>query len=169
MGNRQRTGGGRTLSRRELLKGGVGAGFLGLGLATLGLPTLSSPVEAAFVQQEAESPYYYKSEGGKLHKVAPLSRIKDYPKRFTVRTSKRKIAVYAFAEKKKDKTEYYVLSNICTHQGCPVRWNKGNNFFQCPCHGARYNKYGKVIRPPAPKPLQRFEAVVKEDTLYMKL
>ena len=160
----------RKLSRRKLLKGGVGVGFLGLGMATLGIPRFASPVHAAFLQQEVESPYYLKPEGGKLHKVAPVSRVKEDPKRFRVKTTKRKVAVYAFKEKdEKGKTRYHILSSICTHQGCLVSWQKSNNFYHCPCHGARYNKYGKVIRPPAPKPLQRFEAVVKDDTLYMKL
>jgi cytochrome b6-f complex iron-sulfur subunit len=45
------------------------------------------------------------------------------------------------------------LSWSCTHQGCSVRWQDANGQFECPCHEARYDRYGVVVGGPAPRPL----------------
>ncbi len=50
-----------------------------------------------------------------------------------------------------DNDGLHAISNICTHLGCivsPVDWG-----FQCPCHGSKFDKKGKVIGGPAPRPL----------------
>jgi len=45
----------------------------------------------------------------------------------------------------------------CTHLGCTVPFNTSKDFFECPCHGSRYDKHTAVVlRTPAPKPLQLF-------------
>ena len=49
----------------------------------------------------------------------------------------------------------HAISNVCTHLGCivaAVDWG-----FQCPCHGSKFNKSGKVIGGPAPRPLPWLE------------
>jgi len=51
----------------------------------------------------------------------------------------------------------YVISSICTHLGCNVRWNPVRGGFDCPCHGSKYDGNGKNIAGPAPKPLKWFE------------
>ncbi len=33
----------------------------------------------------------------------------------------------------------------CTHRGCEVEWNAGDNQFQCPCHGAAFAPSGANI------------------------
>jgi|BEDMetMinimDraft_2_1075160.scaffolds.fasta_scaffold00522_9 Rieske Fe-S protein len=47
----------------------------------------------------------------------------------------------------------FVLSNSCTHLGCPVAWNQAVLRFQCPCHGSQFNIYGQVVHGPAQAPL----------------
>jgi cytochrome b6-f complex iron-sulfur subunit len=45
----------------------------------------------------------------------------------------------------------------CTHLGCTVPFNAAKDFFECPCHGSRYDKHTAVVlKSPAPKPLQLF-------------
>jgi cytochrome b6-f complex iron-sulfur subunit len=45
----------------------------------------------------------------------------------------------------------------CTHLGCTVPFSTEHDFFECPCHGSRYDKRTAVVlRLPAPKPLQLF-------------
>ncbi|GJQ15196.1 hypothetical protein GpartN1_g6987.t1 [Galdieria partita] len=44
----------------------------------------------------------------------------------------------------------YGLNAVCTHLGCVVPWNAGQNKFICPCHGSQYDRTGKVVRGPAP-------------------
>ncbi len=52
---------------------------------------------------------------------------------------------------KEDSTiESYGINAVCTHLGCVVPWNAGQNKFMCPCHGSQYDDTGKVVRGPAP-------------------
>lgn len=39
----------------------------------------------------------------------------------------------------------------CTHMGCALRWNAIEHTWDCPCHGSRYEKDGKLICNPAKK------------------
>ncbi|MBD2313099.1 cytochrome b6-f complex iron-sulfur subunit [Desertifilum sp. FACHB-1129] len=63
-----------------------------------------------------------------------------------------------------DKTlESYGLNAVCTHLGCVVPWNGGENKFICPCHGSQYDNTGKVVRGPAPLSLALVHAEVSDD------
>jgi len=48
------------------------------------------------------------------------------------------------------------LSDICTHQGCNVRYDPGAKVLNCPCHGSRFSMAGTVIRGPASSPLKKY-------------
>ena len=39
----------------------------------------------------------------------------------------------------------------CTHMGCALKWNRQEQVWECPCHGSRYTKDGKLIENPALK------------------
>jgi cytochrome b6-f complex iron-sulfur subunit len=57
----------------------------------------------------------------------------------------------------------YGINAVCTHLGCVVPWNGGENKFICPCHGSQYNDEGKVVRGPAPLSLALAVADVTDD------
>jgi cytochrome b6-f complex iron-sulfur subunit len=55
------------------------------------------------------------------------------------------------------------FSTRCTHQGCNVGWQAGNDRFHCPCHGSSFNRYGEQSGGPAPRPLDLFAITVNDD------
>jgi cytochrome b6-f complex iron-sulfur subunit len=48
---------------------------------------------------------------------------------------------------------FLALSLRCSHLGCSVHWNEQKELFLCPCHASQFDKTGKVLSPPAPRPL----------------
>lgn len=43
----------------------------------------------------------------------------------------------------------HTVSPRCTHMGCLVSWNNGEESWDCPCHGSRFDDNGQVIHAPA--------------------
>lgn len=58
-------------------------------------------------------------------------------------------------------TEYVAVSRVCTHLGCTIAWQEKEDFFECPCHGARFDRTGKVLRAPANGPLARLKVTIE--------
>jgi glycine/D-amino acid oxidase-like deaminating enzyme/nitrite reductase/ring-hydroxylating ferredoxin subunit len=61
-----------------------------------------------------------------------------------IRRGLKKVAVYC-----DERGTPHELSAICKHLGCIVDWNPVESTWDCPCHGSRYDKFGRVINGPA--------------------
>jgi cytochrome b6-f complex iron-sulfur subunit len=48
------------------------------------------------------------------------------------------------------------LYQRCVHLGCRVPFCASSQWFECPCHGSKYNKVGEKVGGPAPRGLDRF-------------
>jgi cytochrome b6-f complex iron-sulfur subunit len=55
----------------------------------------------------------------------------------------------------------------CTHLNCTFPWNPMDQQFQCPCHGSRYAPDGRVVRGPAPLPLQIVQVAVIDNSILL--
>lgn len=58
------------------------------------------------------------------------------------------------------------LSAVCTHLGCTVN-HVPHDGYHCPCHGSRFNRQGKVLGGPAPRPLPWFLVTLTKDGRLM--
>ena len=61
------------------------------------------------------------------------------------------------------------FSRRCTDLGCLVSWNKEREEFLCPCHQGVFDKTGRNIAGPPPRPLDRFQIVKKGEQLYVSI
>ena len=56
---------------------------------------------------------------------------------------------------------FLAISRKCTHLGCTVTWNSEKKQFICPCHASAFDITGDVIKPPAPRALDLYEAYIE--------
>lgn len=115
-----------------------------LGLATLGVIILSSLTAlAGMLRLSKPNVYYEESRKFKIGKPGnfPVGLIKSL--------EDQKVFIFS------DTDGLHAITKICTHLGCIVAL--ADFGFQCPCHGSRYNREGKVIAGPAPRPLAWLE------------
>ncbi len=54
------------------------------------------------------------------------------------------------------------LYQRCVHLGCRVPFCQQSQWFECPCHGSKYNTAGEYKLGPAPRGLDRFMVSVSE-------
>lgn len=59
-------------------------------------------------------------------------------------------------------TNVRTLYQRCTHLGCKPNFCVTNFWFECPCHGSRYDRLGIKVKElgPAPRSLDRFASMV---------
>jgi cytochrome b6-f complex iron-sulfur subunit len=60
---------------------------------------------------------------------------------------------------------YVALYQKCPHLGCRVPWCQTSQWFECPCHGSKYNRVGEQRGGPAPRGLDHWIVTVSGDKL----
>jgi cytochrome b6-f complex iron-sulfur subunit len=59
------------------------------------------------------------------------------------------------------------LYQRCVHLGCRVPFCLSSKWFECPCHGSKYNFAGEYQLGPAPRGLDRFKMTVEGDQVIV--
>lgn len=54
------------------------------------------------------------------------------------------------------------VNPTCTHAGCTVNWEAGQNKFACPCHGSQFGPDGQVLQGPAKNSLTTYAAKIED-------
>ena len=156
----------RTFLRYSLV-GGVSAGLGGFGLASLGFlwPNLSGGFGADIVLPDPaadllatikseRAPFQYPS--GRMYVVAWNPSLPG--------------AMEAYGEDHAildDNNGLMALYQKCVHLGCRVPWCQSSQWFECPCHGSKYNKWGEWVGGPAPRGLDRFPSKIDDSGMLV--
>lgn len=64
-------------------------------------------------------------------------------------------------------TGIIALYQKCPHLGCRVPWCDTSQWFECPCHGSKYNRVGQKKGGPAPRGMDMFSFVVSGDKMVI--
>jgi glycine/D-amino acid oxidase-like deaminating enzyme/nitrite reductase/ring-hydroxylating ferredoxin subunit len=75
-----------------------------------------------------------------------------------IRHGAKKVAVYC-----DEGGTHHACSAVCPHLGCIVSWNAVEKSWDCPCHGSRFDPYGKVVNGPANEDLERMSVDPHQD------
>jgi cytochrome b6-f complex iron-sulfur subunit len=59
------------------------------------------------------------------------------------------------------------LYQKCVHLGCRVPFCQQSQWFECPCHGSKYNDAGEYQLGPAPRGLDRFAVTMEGDSVIV--
>ena len=62
---------------------------------------------------------------------------------------------------------YVALYQKCPHLGCRVPWCQTSQWFECPCHGSKYNRVGEKRGGPAPRGMDRFPLAVTGGSIFV--
>lgn len=57
----------------------------------------------------------------------------------------------------------------CTHQHCPVKYNKETTKLDCTCHGSSFDLSGKVLKGPATKNLKTYPTALKDGRIIIAI
>lgn len=57
------------------------------------------------------------------------------------------------------------LYQKCVHLGCKVPWCSSAQWFECPCHGSKYNRVGEKRDGPAPRGLDHWPVTIDGDNI----
>ncbi|MGH9177859.1 MAG: ubiquinol-cytochrome c reductase iron-sulfur subunit [Acidimicrobiales bacterium] len=147
------------VTRRQFFNRSI-VGFFTLGLGGFGAASLG------FLWPTLSGGFGAKIRVGKLEEI--LGEIRSTREPFYLASGRTWIAPYPADAVSKAEGAYegavlegmkegvVALYQKCVHLGCRVPFCKSAQWFECPCHGSRYNRVGEKKGGPAPRGLDRF-------------
>ena len=97
--------------------------------------------------------------------LAPVAKTITLERRDAWETTSSQTAVYVLPPKD---GQLRILSPICPHLGCSVRWVGDQNQFICPCHGGSFTADGKRLAGPPPRSMDSLESMVQDGVLKVR-
>ena len=152
------------VTRRQFLNRGILVAMLA-GLGTFGASLL------AFLWPSSSGGFGGTIAAGKLSDILSFMSTNKQP--FYVPEARTYIQPYpkdALDAAKAAKFPPFILASMeqgivalyqrCVHLGCRVPWCQSAQWFECPCHGSKYDRVGEKRDGPAPRGLDRFQALI---------
>ena len=104
-----------------------------------------------YITENADYPYYFLRDRFAKAEDDAVDNIAQGEGKI-VSLEGKKVAAY-----RDDRGKLTLLSPVCTHLKCIVKWNDADKTWDCPCHGSRFKATGEVFSGPAEEPLQKCE------------
>jgi cytochrome b6-f complex iron-sulfur subunit len=146
------------LTRRQFFNRGILAGLgifaAGMGAAMLGFlwPSSAGGFGSKIVVGTEDDVKQQVDKKQPFYNAGARTYIQPYPKDDVAKAKKvYDPRIVAGMEKR-----YVALYQKCVHLGCRVPWCESSQWFECPCHGSKYNRVGEKKGGPAPRGLDRF-------------
>ncbi|MEA2645839.1 MAG: menaquinol-cytochrome c reductase iron-sulfur subunit [Chloroflexota bacterium] len=139
----------------------IGTQLVGAAVAAmLGVPIIGYLLSPLFHRREPVERFV--ADVGGLPLLEPTKYVVSFPREgWTVPEENAAVYVVRFQD------HYRVLSNVCSHMQCPVRWEVALHQFLCPCHGGLYTIEGANAGGPPPKPLPEYVHRIENGRLYV--
>jgi len=152
----------KQFGRRNFMKAAI-VSIGGLIGAAIGLPAIPYIMGPA-LQKESDA-WIQLGSVGKVELNIPTLFKKTIETQTGWIDTEEEISVYVLTS---DGQDYVVMSNVCTHLACRVRWIPERDAFFCPCHNGVFSREGNVVDGPPPRPLDRFESKVEDGIIFIK-
>jgi menaquinol-cytochrome c reductase iron-sulfur subunit len=152
----------KQFGRRNFMKVAIASigGFIGAAIGLPAIPYIMGPA----LQKESDS-WIPLGSVSKVEINIPTLFKKTLETQTGWINTEEEISVYVLTSNGQD---YVVMSNVCTHLGCRVRWIPEKDSFFCPCHNGVFSREGAVLDGPPPRPLDRFESKVEDGVIFIK-
>ncbi len=153
------------IPRRGFLKFAIGMfnGLIALLLAVPGLGFLLTPV----LRKRGET-WVKLGSIEQFKSAVPQKAIFKYTSETDYTLAEKNGFVWIVADETQQE-RVSVLSAVCTHTGCNVAWQPGEEKFVCPCHEGRYDLTGEVLSGPPPRPLTKLETRLENGERFIQL
>jgi Rieske Fe-S protein len=136
----------------------------GVTAVALSVPTFVMLIVPAFRREKA--PWIRIGHISEFRPNEPKAVTLSYQRRdgWVIRTARTTVYVVVTGDGK-----VKVLSNICTHANCAVRWERSKQAFFCPCHDGYFAIDGSVKSGPPTRPLDEFPHKIEGGEIFVRL